>query len=171
MISAYENLARATFLPQLRTDERPQLWPQAAGQSISVEIDDPSRDTHAMSPSTSSEPIERGWDQPWYRVRTENLQASFLPSDGEDLNEVCNVDVFVTLRDGSCWTATVFTVAEVERLMKLWADTDEALGGRYFWVSDGLIVKDPGIDGMTGVIAGLIENGEFSEIFQRVIND
>ncbi|GGL83168.1 hypothetical protein GCM10010095_79930 [Streptomyces anthocyanicus] len=124
-----------------------------------------------MSPSTSSEPIERGWDQPWYRVRTENFQASFLPSDGEDLDEVCNVDVFVTLRDESCWTATVFTVAEVERLMKLWADTDEALGGRYFWVSDGLIVKDPGIDGMTGVIAGLIENGEFSEIFQRVIND
>ncbi|ALM43592.1 hypothetical protein SFR_6977 (plasmid) [Streptomyces sp. FR-008] len=65
----------------------------------------------------------------------------------------------------------MFTVAEVERLMKLWAGTDEALGGRYFWVSDGLIVRDPGIGSMTGVIAGLIENGEFSGIFQRVIND
>lgn len=54
--------------------------------------------------------------------------------------------------------------------------SDETLGRdrrgpRYFWVSDGLIVRDPGIDSMTGVIAGLIENGEFSEIFQRVIND
>ncbi|MEU6980771.1 hypothetical protein [Streptomyces sp. NPDC046371] len=124
-----------------------------------------------MSPSTSSEPIERGWDEPWYRVRMENFQASFLPSDGEDLDEVCNVDVFVTLKDGSCGTATVFTVAEVERLMKLWTGTDEALGGRYFWLSDGLIVRDPGIDGMTGVIAGLIENGEFSKIFQRVTNE
>ncbi|MFK0121137.1 hypothetical protein [Streptomyces sp. NPDC090994] len=124
-----------------------------------------------MSPSTSSEPIERGWDEPWYRVRMKDFQASFLPSNGEDLDEVCSVDVLVNLRDGSCWTATVFTVAEVERLMKLWAGTDEALGGRYFWVSDGLIVRDPGIDSMTGVIAGLIENGEFSEIFQRVIND
>jgi hypothetical protein len=46
-----------------------------------------------------------------------------------------------------------------------------ALGGRYFWVSDGLIVRDPGIDSMTGVIAGLIENGELSEIFQQVINN
>ncbi|MFI1884394.1 hypothetical protein [Streptomyces jumonjinensis] len=124
-----------------------------------------------MSDSTSSEPIERGWDEPWYRVRVEGFEASFLPSDGEDLGEVCNVDVFVTLKDGSRWTATVFTVAEVERLMKLWAGTDEALGGRYFWVSDGLIVRDPGIDSMTGVIAGLIENGEFSEIFQRAINN
>ncbi|MGW5732934.1 MULTISPECIES: hypothetical protein [Streptomyces] len=123
-----------------------------------------------MSRSTSSEPIERGWDEPWYRVRMEGFEASFLPSDGEDLDEVCNVDVFVTLEDESLWTATVFTVAEVERLMKLWAGTDEALGGRYFWVLDGLIVRDPGIDSMTDVITGLIENGEFSEIFHPVIN-
>jgi hypothetical protein len=115
--------------------------------------------------------LERGWDGPWYRVRAEVFEASFLPSEGEDLDVVCNVDVFVTLKDGSRWTATVFTVAEVERLMKLWAETDEALGGRYFWVSDGLIVRDPGIDNMTEVIAGLIENGEFSEIFQRLIDD
>lgn len=52
-----------------------------------------------MSHSTSSEPIERGWDEPWYRVRLADFQASFLPSDGEDLEEVCNVDVFVTLKD------------------------------------------------------------------------
>lgn len=73
-----------------------------------------------MSHSASSEPIEQGWDEPWYRIRMKDFQASFLPSDGEDLNEVCNVDVFVTLKDGYRWTATVFTVAEVERLMKLW---------------------------------------------------
>ena len=133
--------------------------------------DAPTRVIRAMSPSTSSEATERGWDEPWYRVRMEDFQASFLPSDGEDLDEVCNVDVFVTLKDGSRWTATMFTVAEVERLMKLGTGTDEALGGRYFWVSDGLIVRDPGIGSMTGVIAGLIENGEFSGIFQRVIND
>jgi len=101
----------------------------------------------------------------------EGFEASFLPSDGEDLDEVCNLDVFVTLKDGSRWTATAFTVAEVERLMKLWAGTDEALGGRYFWVSDGLIVRDPGIDSMIEVIAGLIENGEFSEIFRPVISN
>jgi len=124
-----------------------------------------------MSRSTWSEPIERGWDEPWYRVRMKGFEASFLPGEGEDLDEVCNVDVFVTLEDGSRWAATVFTVAEVGRLMKLWAGTDEALGGRYFWVSDGLIVRDPGIDSMTDVIAGLIESSEFSEIFQLVINN
>lgn len=88
----------------------------------------PTRDTRATSHSTSSEPVERGWAEPWYRVRLEDFEASFLPNDGEDLDEVCNVDVFVTLKDGSRWTATAFTIAEVERLMKLWAGTDEALG-------------------------------------------
>lgn len=84
---------------------------------------------------------------------------------------VCNVDVLVHLGDGSRWSATVFTVTEVERLMATWAGSDEALGGRYFWVSGCLIVWEPGIDNMTQVIAGLIDNGEFSEVFQRLDGD
>ncbi|MFD3665302.1 hypothetical protein ACFWVF_32695 [Streptomyces sp. NPDC058659] len=124
-----------------------------------------------MSHNASPGSVERGWDGPWYRVRADAFEASFLPSSGEDLDLVCNVDVFVDLEDGSRWSATVFTVAEVERLMQTWAGTDEALGGRYFWVSDGLIVREPGIGNMTQVIAGLIENDEFSEIFQRLDGD
>ncbi|MFJ9648968.1 hypothetical protein [Streptomyces sp. NPDC101206] len=69
-----------------------------------------------MSQSMSgTEAVERGWHGPWYRVRTVAFEASFLPSPDEDLDSVCNVDVFVDLQDGSRWTATVFTVAEVER--------------------------------------------------------
>ncbi|TXL83080.1 hypothetical protein [Streptomyces sp. IB2014 016-6] len=124
-----------------------------------------------MSHSASPGSVERGWDGPWFRVRADAFEASFLPSSGEDLDLVCNVDLFVDLKDGSRWSATVFTAAEVERLMRTWAGTDEALGGRYFWVSDGLIVRDPGIDNMTKVIAGLIENDEFSDIFQRLDGD
>ncbi|MEY2227906.1 MULTISPECIES: hypothetical protein [Streptomyces] len=121
-----------------------------------------------MRQSRSAGPVEQGWDEPWYRVRTDVFEASFLPSADEELDSVCNVDVFVDLKDGSRWSATVFTLAEVERLMESWAGSDEALGGRYFWVSDGLIVRDPGIDNMTHVIAGLIETDEFFSIFQRL---
>ncbi|MFD8417717.1 hypothetical protein ACFV2Q_39370 [Streptomyces sp. NPDC059650] len=125
-----------------------------------------------MSQSMSdTEAVQRGWHGPWYRVRTVAFEASFLPSPDEDLDSVCNVDVFVDLQDGSRWTATVLTVAEVERLMEVWAGSGEALGGRYFWVSDGLIVKDPGIDSMSQVIAGLIETDEFSTVFQRLEDD
>ncbi|MFF2571019.1 hypothetical protein [Streptomyces sp. NPDC058084] len=111
---------------------------------------------------------EQGWDEPWYRVRTDRFEASFLPSSGEDLDAVCNVDVEVRLAaDGSRWSATVFTLAEAERLMKRWAQKGEELGGRFFWCSDGLIVRDPGIDNMTQLLAGLLDTGDFTQILQR----
>ncbi|MGW6831843.1 hypothetical protein ACWGCI_00180 [Streptomyces sp. NPDC054949] len=120
---------------------------------------------------SATEAVGQGWDEPWYRVRMEAFEASFLPSPDEDLNSVCNVDVFVDLQDGSRWTATLFTVAEVERLMDVWAESGEALGGRFFWVSDGLIVRDPGVNSMSQVIAGLIETDEFFTVFQRIEDD
>ncbi|MFF9839321.1 hypothetical protein [Streptomyces sp. NPDC013740] len=114
---------------------------------------------------------DQGWDEPWYRVRTDRFEASFLPSAGEDLDAVCNVDVEVRLAaDGSRWSATVFTLAEVERLMERWTLTGEELGGRFFWCSDGLIVRDPGIDNMTRVLAGLLDTGDFTQVLQR-LND
>ncbi|MEU3690345.1 hypothetical protein [Streptomyces narbonensis] len=113
--------------------------------------------------------VDQGWDEPWYRVRTEHFEASFLPSAGEDLDAVCNVDVEVRLAaDGSRWSATVFTLAEVERLMKRWSQTGEELGGRYFWCSDGLIVREPGIESITQVLVGLLDAGDFTQILQRL---
>ncbi|RAJ70604.1 hypothetical protein K377_07886 [Streptomyces sp. PsTaAH-137] len=79
-----------------------------------------------------------------------------------------DVDVEVRLRDGSRWSATIRTVGHVETLMKRWAVSGEALGGRYFWCSDGLIVRDAGISNMTQVLTGLIENGEFAQILQHL---
>ncbi|MFE0103465.1 hypothetical protein [Streptomyces sp. NPDC059009] len=119
-----------------------------------------------MSSSSGAEPSGH-WDTPWYRVRTEHFEASFLPGDGEDLDAVDAVDVEVRLNDGSRWSATVCTVAHVETLMRRWAATGEALGGRYFWCPDGLIVREPGIGNMVEVLVGLVENGEFTRILQR----
>jgi len=55
--------------------------------------------------------------------------------------------------------------------MKKWAASGEALGGRYFSCSDGLIVRDAGVGPMTDVIAGLLESGEFTHILQRLDDD
>lgn len=124
-----------------------------------------------MAENVSPGSVERGWDGPWYRVRTGAFEASFLLDPDEDLGSVCNVDVEVRPADGSRWSATMFTLAEVDRLMKTWAGSGEALDGRYFRCSDGLIVRDPGIENMSGVIAGLIDSGEFSRILRRHDDD
>ncbi|WP_329011032.1 hypothetical protein [Streptomyces sp. NBC_01601] len=108
------------------------------------------------------------WDGPFYRVHTEHFEAAFVPNAGEDLESVDNVDVFVDLPDGSRWSATLITHVQVELAMKRWAATGEALGGRYFRVSDGLIVRDAGIGNMTRVLVGLIENGEFAQVLQQL---
>jgi hypothetical protein len=46
--------------------------------------------------------------------------------------------------------------------------TGEDLGGRYFWCSDGLIVREPSIDSMTQVITGLLYSGELEQVLQRL---
>lgn len=79
-----------------------------------------------------------------------------------------NVEFFVDLKDGSRWSATIITLARVEILMKRWAASGEPLAGRYFWCSDGLIVRDAGISNMIQILAGLIQNGEFTQILQRL---
>jgi hypothetical protein len=42
------------------------------------------------------------------------------------------------------------------------------LGGRYFWCSDGLMVRNPGIGSLTQVLAGLLETGDFTQVLQRL---
>nr|WSX53962.1 hypothetical protein OG409_36620 [Streptomyces sp. NBC_00974] len=119
--------------------------------------------------NTGAETAEQGWDGPWYRVRTDRFVASLLPRAVEDLGTVRNVDVEVRLTaDDSRWSATVFTLAEVDRLMKRWSRTGEELGGRYPWCSDGLIVRDADIGNMTQVLVGLLDSGALTQVLQRL---
>jgi hypothetical protein len=130
------------------------------------------RDTHGMTSTAQPGAADEGWDGAFYHVRTDRFEAFFLPGAGEDLDAVCNVDVEVWLaQDHSRWSATVFTLAEVGRLMEKDSRTGEALGGRYFWCSDGLIVRDPGIGSMTRVIAGMLDSGDFRHVLQRFGED
>lgn len=110
------------------------------------------------------------WDGAYYLLRSGALELRFLPGSGEPLEEVCNVDAEVRLPDGSRWGATIFTIAEVERLMSRWATTGESLSGRYFWCSDGLVVREAGIPAMTEVVVGLLDSGEIRSIFRKLDN-
>ncbi|CAM5556517.1 putative protein OS=Kitasatospora aureofaciens OX=1894 GN=GCM10010502_65550 PE=4 SV=1 [Kitasatospora aureofaciens] len=52
--------------------------------------------------------------------------------------------------------------------MERWARTGEALDGRYLWCFDGLIVREPGIDNMTQGMVGLLDDGDFTQVLQRL---
>ncbi|MFD3971199.1 hypothetical protein [Streptomyces cyaneofuscatus] len=136
-----------------------------------VELSGPARHTPRTT-SNGAEATEQGWDAPWYHVRTDRFRASFLPSADEPLDAVCNVDVEVRLTaDDSRWSATVFTLAEVERPMEKDSRTGESLSRRYFWCSDGLIVRGAGIDNIAHVLTGLLDCGDFTPVLQRLDGD
>ncbi|MDC0770361.1 hypothetical protein [Streptomyces sp. HD] len=104
---------------------------------------------------------EAVWDGPFHRVRRDGYEICFLPGEGEDLDDVCDVDMWVTFADGQRWSGTVATLDEARRLMDRWQDTGESLGGRYYYGWDSLIVRDPGIPAMVRVIDHLVETGHY----------
>ncbi|MFJ4598106.1 DUF4279 domain-containing protein [Kitasatospora sp. NPDC088861] len=142
------------------------------GLDIALDLYPQAPDDYAGPDDAADDPdrpdAEAGWHGPFYRVRNNDFEIRFLPDPHEDLDDVCNTDAEVLLPDGSRWGATILTVDEVGRLMNRWDGTGEALGGRYFSCSDGLIVRSPGIAGMVDVIVGLLEAGELQHTFKRL---
>ncbi|WP_148612450.1 hypothetical protein [Nocardioides rubriscoriae] len=73
---------------------------------------------------------------------------------------VTNADVELTDADGKRWSATVLTLAEIDRLMGVWESSDECQGGSYLRVPDLLIVRDPERDAVVRLFVELHRTGE-----------
>ena len=77
-------------------------------------------------------------------------------------------DVVVTLAEGTRWTATVCAFAHVATLRRLWAQHGEALGSRYVWMANLILVEDTSRETTTAVIESLLRSNEFESAFARV---
>ena len=82
-----------------------------------------------------------------------------------------NSDVFVTMFDGSRWSATFFTFANIATLRKRWAENGECLHGRYFWAKTPVLVSKITRSEVEEVVKDLIATGEFEQAFERVTNE
>lgn len=107
------------------------------------------------------------WDGPFYRVRRDGYEICFVPGAGEDLDEVCDVDMWVIRDDGDRWSGTVLTLDEVHRIMDRRRQAGEPEGD-YWWCWDGLIVRDAGLPSMVKVIDGLVAAGEHETVLRHV---
>jgi hypothetical protein len=108
------------------------------------------------------------WDGPFYRVRRTGYEICFVPGAGEDLDEVCSVDMWLTFTDGQRWSGSVITLDETRRVMDRWRDTGECFDGRYFYGWDNLLVRDPGISAMTEVIDRLVASGDYTSALRPI---
>lgn len=76
-----------------------------------------------------------------------------------------NVDVWVYTEDGSRYSATFFTLKNVETLMDRWRESGECAGGIYFWSTDAIIVREISEEAIRHIIDDLFASGEFFHVF------
>lgn len=89
-----------------------------------------------------------------------------LGSDAPEAVE--NADGWVTLSDGTRWSVTFLTYAELGRILGRWAESGECLGGRYFTCPDLVLTRTPGVATMFAAVKDLVANGDHELALQRV---
>lgn len=84
---------------------------------------------------------------------------------GEDRSRPGNVDVEVTLEDGSRWGATFFTPMNIDALFAKNRVTGECRRGLYFYCVDMIIVQQLDQRTIEETVTGLLEEGVFRSAF------
>ena len=107
-------------------------------------------------------------DNPLTEVQLGDAVAVFILGAEDDADTVEDVDVEVTLSDGSRWVATLLTLDEIRRLMERWKTTGERLDGSYFQCADLVVVERGGIEAATDLLRRLVDTGEIRNVFIRV---
>jgi hypothetical protein len=80
----------------------------------------------------------------------------------DDINNN-NIDVHVILKNGDVYFATVFTVANVERLM-------QKDGKSYFWAADMVIVETLDLPSLKRAIKQMIDADHLEVAFDKIGN-
>lgn len=90
-------------------------------------------------------------------------------SGNEDINpNNDNIDVEVSFTNGDRYSASFFTLSNIESLLIRYQETKECCAGLYFWASDIIIVKILTEDVIKSSITDLIESGEFYSSFSKL---
>lgn len=100
-----------------------------------------------------------------YSVRI-NDYGTQLPSVDE------NVDVEVTDSSGRRWSATFYSLANVDSLLRKWETTGEYGGGIYFFGGrDAIIVRELSHEVIRATVAQLVSDGDLDIVLQRLDED
>jgi hypothetical protein len=75
-----------------------------------------------------------------------------------------NVDVEVHTEAGR-WSASFFTLANIESLITRYAATGECAGGLYLWAADMIVVRELSYEVIRRTVAQLQRDGEFESAF------
>ncbi len=78
-----------------------------------------------------------------------------------------NVDVQVTFPNGDNFSATFFTLQNIDILMQHYQKTGECAAGSYFWASNMIIVQKLTEQTICKAIDNLLAEEEFASVFSK----
>ncbi|MEU0511200.1 hypothetical protein [Amycolatopsis sp. NPDC006125] len=88
---------------------------------------------------------------------------------GDAPGSVENADAWVTLADGTRWTATFLTYAEIGRIMGRHRRSGEYLSGGYFTCpADLVVLAEPGVRAMLDAVVDLVATGGHESVLHRI---
>jgi hypothetical protein len=110
-------------------------------------------------------------DGPFHRVIDPAFELVIPRWEGQDVETAQEADATVRLPDGTHRYATFMTLSAIERVMDRWQETGEGLSGRYFYCSDLIIIRRPGLHAMADAIRDLINTGEIASACSLLVPD
>lgn len=103
-------------------------------------------------------------DDPFHEFLSERFKALFVLGVEDDPASVENVNAEITIPDGTRWSATFLTLAEIGRVMERWRLSSECLAGAYFRCPDLVAIRNPGISAMVEALDAALADGSPEDI-------
>ncbi|ETK35590.1 hypothetical protein [Microbispora sp. ATCC PTA-5024] len=103
------------------------------------------------------------FDGTFYTIADPLFEMTIPAWEGYGPDTADEADVTITFPDGSRRYATFMTVDVIQKVIDKNARTGESLGGRYFWCSDLIIIRNVGFEEMAAAIRDLIESGDIEQ--------
>ncbi|WP_280435103.1 hypothetical protein [Nocardia carnea] len=88
----------------------------------------------------------------------DTFTAHFLLGAEDDPETIDNIDVMITLNDGSRRSATILTLDRIWAIMQRWQESGEYASGTYFTCPDLVIVRKAGIPAIMEVLDYVVAN-------------
>ena len=107
-------------------------------------------------------------NSPLMEVQLTGAVAIFMLGADDEAAVIENVDVEVVLDDGSRWSATLITLAEIEHIMNRLKEAGECFDGAYFQCADLVIVERGGVKAATDLLSQFVVTGQIREAFVRL---
>ena len=107
---------------------------------------------------------------PWRIIKKEQYTLHILEGAGWDEHDD-NIDIEVHLLSGKRYSASLFTVKNLQTLMDRHQITGESNHGQYIYTPDMIIVRRLTVDIIVAMIDDLLKSGSFKFAFNELVTN